>query len=313
MTNPTANRSYDMPQSTDLVTNLPADFAIFGDAVDLDVVTDGGYQTVASAAGVTVLTKTSPRVTFITGATTQTITLPVVSTLALGQRFRIVNKSSGIVTVQSSGANTVYAVPAGATATFVCILITGTTAVSWDFFWDGSTTAPAAGGFSKIVAATFSATSAVNVNSCFSATYKRYKIILKYKGDAAAGYTTFIKFRVSGADLSANYYYTAASVGITGPTQVLIAGNNVATGFDLGAGSQTPNFNTAEIEVLHPFVNNTQCDVLFSVASLGQSTTAMQKYGAGSHNNTASGIIDGFSILFSGNSTGEYVVYGYAD
>ena len=167
-------------------------------------------------------------------------------------------------------------------------------------------------GLTMITSSTFTAQTAVNVNNCFSATYKRYVLMFKYAG-ASAGYTTFLKFRVAGADLSANYYYTAASVGITGPTQVLIAGNNVSTGFDLGAGSATPNFNTAIVNVQYPFVNNTQCDVHYSVASLGQSTVSMQKYATGGHNNTASGIIDGFSLLFSGNSTGEVIVYGYAN
>jgi hypothetical protein len=34
MPNPTTNFSFQMPTSTDLVTDLPADFAVFGDAVD---------------------------------------------------------------------------------------------------------------------------------------------------------------------------------------------------------------------------------------------------------------------------------------
>ena len=34
MPNPTTNFSWQMPTSTDLVTDLPADFAVFGDAVD---------------------------------------------------------------------------------------------------------------------------------------------------------------------------------------------------------------------------------------------------------------------------------------
>lgn len=34
MANPTTNFGWYMPTSTDLVTDLPADFAVFGDAVD---------------------------------------------------------------------------------------------------------------------------------------------------------------------------------------------------------------------------------------------------------------------------------------
>lgn len=34
MANPTTNYGWVMPTSTDLVTDLPADFAVFGDGVD---------------------------------------------------------------------------------------------------------------------------------------------------------------------------------------------------------------------------------------------------------------------------------------
>ena len=36
MTNPTSNFGWQMPENTDLVTNLPADFEVFGQAVDTD-------------------------------------------------------------------------------------------------------------------------------------------------------------------------------------------------------------------------------------------------------------------------------------
>ena len=92
-----------------------------------------GYATTATAAGVTTLTVTSANQQFFTGTTTQTVVLPVTSTLALGMSYFIKNNSTGAVTVQSSGANTVLVVAAGKYVTFTCILITGTTAASWDY------------------------------------------------------------------------------------------------------------------------------------------------------------------------------------
>ena len=38
MANPTSNFGWQMPTSTDLVTDLPADFEVFGQAVDTDFV-----------------------------------------------------------------------------------------------------------------------------------------------------------------------------------------------------------------------------------------------------------------------------------
>ena len=91
-----------------------------------------GYSTTATAAGTTVLTVDSNYQQVFTGATTQTVTLPVASTMGgLGQRFRIINDSTGVVTVNSSGGNLIYAIPAGVTVDFIAILLTGTTAASW--------------------------------------------------------------------------------------------------------------------------------------------------------------------------------------
>jgi len=90
------------------------------------------YTTTATAAGTTTLTASSTLLQFFTGSTTQTVVLPVVSTLSTGQRYEIHNNSSGAITVNSSGGNLVATVPAGITTVCTCILITGTTAASWD-------------------------------------------------------------------------------------------------------------------------------------------------------------------------------------
>ncbi len=91
-----------------------------------------GYTTTATAAGTTTLTAASNYLQFFTGSTTQTVVLPVTSTLALGLSYEIVNLSSGAVTVQSSGLNTITTIAAGASAVFTCILTSGTTAASWN-------------------------------------------------------------------------------------------------------------------------------------------------------------------------------------
>lgn len=101
-----------------------------------------GYTTTATAAGTTTLTVTSTNQQFFTGTTTQTVVLPVTSTLALGLSYLIVNNSTGVLTVQSSGANTITLIPAKTSAIFTCILITGTTAASWSFAFEGSSNIP---------------------------------------------------------------------------------------------------------------------------------------------------------------------------
>ena len=101
-----------------------------------------GYATTATAAGTTTLTSASNNQQFFTGSTTQTIVLPVTSTLALGMSYLIVNNSTGVLTVQSSGANTITLIPAGSSVRFTCILISGTSTASWSFAFEGSSNIP---------------------------------------------------------------------------------------------------------------------------------------------------------------------------
>lgn len=99
-----------------------------------------GYSTTATAAGTTVLVFTSNYRQVFTGTTTQTITLPVASTMTVGQGFVIVNNSTGNLTINSSGGNLVLTVIAGLNVFVKCILASGTTAASWDVDYSGFST-----------------------------------------------------------------------------------------------------------------------------------------------------------------------------
>jgi hypothetical protein len=89
----------------------------------------------ATAAGTTALTVASAQTQVFTGSTTQTVTLPTTSITA-GMEYRIINQSTGAVTVQSSGGNTVATVAAASAAAptstaFVALVSTPTTAAHW--------------------------------------------------------------------------------------------------------------------------------------------------------------------------------------
>lgn len=90
-----------------------------------------GYTTTATAAGTTTLTVSSTYQQYFTGTTTQTVVMPVASTLALGQSWRIVNNSTGALTINSSGSNLILTMQAGTAAIITCILTSGTSAASW--------------------------------------------------------------------------------------------------------------------------------------------------------------------------------------
>jgi hypothetical protein len=99
-----------------------------------------GFTTTATAASTTTLDNTSSVNQVFTGTTTQTITLPVTSTLATGWTFRIKNNSTGLLTVNSSGANLVAVIPPGFAFTFQCILTNNNTAAAWDVTSDAKAT-----------------------------------------------------------------------------------------------------------------------------------------------------------------------------
>ena len=106
-----------------------------------------GYTTTATAAGTTTLVVGSTFQQVFTGTTTQTVTLPVATTLVNGQQFLIVNNSTGVVTVQTSGANTVVAM-ASNTQLLMTLINTagGTSTASWDWTYSSVNNTTIAGG-----------------------------------------------------------------------------------------------------------------------------------------------------------------------
>lgn len=96
----------------------------------------GSFSTTATAAGTTTLTVSSNYFQTFTGSTTQTVTLPVVTTLTSGHAFRIVNNSSGVVTVQTSGSNSIKAMAAGSYIdVWVINTSGGTGTASWNWIY----------------------------------------------------------------------------------------------------------------------------------------------------------------------------------
>lgn len=97
-----------------------------------------GLATTPTAAATTTLTVASKGIQVFTGATTQTVALPDVTTLPqIGFPFLIINDSSGAVTVNSSGGNAVQVIAAGKRAWVFCVLLTGTGAASWTAVYNG--------------------------------------------------------------------------------------------------------------------------------------------------------------------------------
>ena len=106
---------------------------ITGTGVLVGIIARPIFATTATAAGTTTLTVTSASTQEATGSTTQTYTLPVVTTLVAGWATTFINKSTGNITLNSSGGNSIVVLASGQSATLVLKSISAdTTAAAWD-------------------------------------------------------------------------------------------------------------------------------------------------------------------------------------
>ncbi|HHF7354143.1 TPA: hypothetical protein ACPSKL_000173 [Legionella anisa] len=151
----------------DIVLSLPQDIAPTDNITSNNFIE--GYTTTATAGGTTTLTVDSTGQQFFTGTMNQTVQMPVTSTLVLGQEWKIVNRSSGTLTVTSSGGNTITTVLAFSSAIITCILTSGTTDASWTF--EGQ---PSIGQFFSIVP-TFSFTTPGDLSVVYTTQNGRYQ------------------------------------------------------------------------------------------------------------------------------------------
>jgi hypothetical protein len=123
-----------LPTSTDTLVGRATTDTLTNKTLTTPVIANikMGYTTTATAAGTTTLTASSNYRQLFTGTTTQTIVLPVTSTLVTGMSFEIENVSTGNLTVNSSGGNLVITVLPGTCAHVLCIGTAATTAADWD-------------------------------------------------------------------------------------------------------------------------------------------------------------------------------------
>jgi hypothetical protein len=103
----TPNYSWVMPDPTDLVTDLPADFEIFGDAVDASVYEIQTEVELNSQTGTTYTLVSADRgkLVSLSNASAITLTIPTNSTTAFptGTRIDIIQTGAGQVTVGGAG------------------------------------------------------------------------------------------------------------------------------------------------------------------------------------------------------------------
>ena len=167
-----------------------------------------GFTTITAAAGTTILTNASTGWYNVVGTTTQTIRLPVATTLYKGLTFTITSSSTGNVTITDSASATLDTLITGGTA--IMVLTDNTTSAGT---WKAYSYIPASYDFNNTSASFGNAT-------ITNAVWNGTTIGTAYGG---TGLTTFA---------AANYalYSTSASVLVAG-TLPVAAGGTAATTF----------------------------------------------------------------------------------
>ena len=157
-----------------------------------------------------------------------------------------------------------------------------------------------------VTSATFTGVSAVNVNNCFTSDYENYRLILKVDASSASQVVN-LRFRASGTDSSASYYFTGTTGNLAADTTGYFPRSNNAScaivAFQFRTGQRYLDLNIYGPQLTRAtFMSGTYID-----------SNGFTSYAVGGGHNVATAY-DGFSLLAGGGAPqtigGRYYVYG---
>jgi hypothetical protein len=263
-----------MPTSTDLVTDLPADFNIFGQGVDTSL------QDLLGGTTGQVLSKAS---------NTNMDFAWVAQDDSNAIQNAIVDAKGDLI--GATAADTPARLAVGANGT----VLTADSAESTGLKW-----ATPSSDFVRITTQSFTSSAAVNVNDVFSSTYKNYKVFLNVTNSTGAG--LLYRYRVAGADnTTSNYAYQRLILSNSSFNNVReTAQTNGALG-----DTTTTNCNW-ELTFFNPF--ETKLSYAYSNTAISASSPEIHLWNNGFNATTS---FTGFTLYpSSGTITGEILVYG---
>lgn len=283
MSNPTTPFGWQMPTATDLVTDLPADFEVFGQAVATSMADLLGGTTGQ------VLSKTSNTDMDFTWVTTD-------DTNAI--QNAIVDAKGDLIGATASDTPARLAV--GTNGQVLTADSTEATGLKW--------VTAASSALVLTGSADFTTSSAVNINNCFSATYLNYLVLINITAVSATDSDLSVRLRVGGADnTSANYYdNTYQNNGSTA------GGNRVNTATSWAFGNMASSKATqlaTQATFFDPFSSITT--KVLSQSNRWNSSDNNQFIMVNEHRVASS--FDGVSFIPStGTISGKIRIYGYA-
>ena len=307
MSNPTTPFSWQMPTATDLVTDLPADFEVFGQAVatsmaDLLGGTTGQVLSKTSNTDMdfTWINNDQGDITGVTagtgisgGGTSGTVTVTNSMATAIDAKGDLIG---------GTGADTFARLAVGANGTVLTADSAEATGMKW---------AAAGGGSLVYVGGTsFSASSSQSLNNVFTSTYKNYLVVTNIDS-SSTNLNIFYRMRASGTDSSASYYsnrlYNDLSAGGTS-----FGGQSVSNGANWHI--QDANGSNAFGFTFNIFNPQEAKHTTFQAGSSGSQYGAVyyQSFTGGVH--AVATAYDGITIFpSSGTITGSIRIYGIAN
>ena len=298
--------------SSDLVSAWPAKSLEVAQYIDGQLPLIAMTQNAQTGTTYTLAATDFTKLVTLSNASPVTVTVPLESSVAwvAGTQLRLMNLGAGVVTVVGAGGVTINGSPL-TLAQYKEGTLTKTGTNTWTF--TGSASAPGmelvtptsvAGATLSGGQVSFSASTEVDVNGCFTSAYSHYKIVFDWTPSAAENVT--MRMRVGGANnTTSNYTYQTISASST----------SVSSGRSASASSWLACFNSAganaqmaEIIMYSPF------DTAKTGGSFVQvrDATSGLIYYAVSLAFDATTSFDGFALIPTGGSniTGKLRVYG---